>query len=142
MKDLFNKIRNEVLGMGACDFAPNLIPSAHTIDDMINIMLQPQCIEFCMSHKYPSVDSMKPFEWELAQRGVFLSNTDLNREVPRKILIFDGDVTIRLKNFEVCEIYICGGSVHVTAEDNSMATVENWGGIIMHEGNVKIYKKI
>lgn len=141
MKDLVNKIRKEVLDKGACDYAPDLLKNVSSIDNVIDIMLHPQCIEFCMENKYPTLPILRMYEKELKEKGVYISSCILE-DVPKKILIFGGDVVIHLLSFEASEIYICGGSVHVICDENSFATVENWGGMVLKEGNVNVYNKV
>lgn len=135
-----DKIKEDVLNLGACRYAPDLMRADITVSEAISLMLQPECLEFCMEKDYPKIDIMKKYEHELINQGVFISGEhECNK---RKIVIFGGDVKVNIKGFDISEIYVRGGSVHIVAEENSFAIVENWGGLVLHEGNVKVIDKI
>ncbi len=138
--NMFEELRKEIISMGACDLAPNLIPKVTSPSEMIDIMLMPECIEFCMKHKYPALPLMKKHESLLRSRGIYISDANI-RVSNSRVLIYSGHVEIIAQGYDVLEVYICGGSVNVVAKDDSIVTVEKWGGRVATKGSVKIYNK-
>lgn len=137
-------IKSKVIEMGACDYAPSRLRAGMSTGDLIKLMLNPRCLEFCMNHKYPTMDMLTPYESQLADNNVFISG---KHKVggSGKYIIFGGDVSIKLSGHDVADIYICGGSVLVHSQDNSIAFIEDWGGLVMHESfdesDINIFKK-
>lgn len=105
---------------GACeDKGLSLIEKCSSIDDLIDLMLTPQGIEFCMVNSFPSIDVLMHFEEQLIGKSIFIAGSH-KINARGKILVFGGDITINASGYNVVDIYATNGAaIKVIATENS-----------------------
>ncbi len=110
---------------GACkDRGLDVIANSKSVVDLIELMLSPQGIEFCMENRFPSMDILKQYRDELAAHAVYIEGTHTVTG-SGQILVFGGQVDIDASGFDVVEVFATNDAfVNVVARDNAFVSVE------------------
>lgn len=132
-----NDIKNKALECGAC----NLIESAESIADLIELMSTPQGREFCKKYKFPTLDILREHKKDIAYMGVYVDAGTidvLNRDnlivagntvvkawydktdKPYHVMVLDGaKAIVNAHDYAVCNVCLVGGEVEAYEWSNA-----------------------
>lgn len=84
-------------------------------------------ITWCMQREFPSLKSMKKYDDELLERGVY-NEKKVDILCNRDMYVFNAsDVNFTISGYSVCRIYVGRGSnVTVNVKDNAILYVDNY----------------
>lgn len=142
--ELTKKIYSAALKKGACkDKGLDKILEANGVGDLIDLLLTPQGIEFCMENNFPRREDLLENRRELEARRIFIEGKHEVENV-RNVVAFGGEVTVRVSGYNVTAIHACGDAVvNVHAVENAAVIIEKYGDAEVNMAtigpNVKVF---
>ncbi|MGQ1935591.1 hypothetical protein [Ornithobacterium rhinotracheale] len=94
-------------------------------------------VDYCIKNKYPTDDILKKYAdkchgFYYKKQGDVYSDLD--------IAIFNSDLKLHFKNYEVADVFVRDSKVKVYAKDHSIVMLTAVGDCEIHtEGNVKVF---
>lgn len=144
MKEIKDLVIKTLTSKNMCGFGVDEAQNAKSVQDLINLMLTPKGIEFCMQKGFPKVENLKAYEESLLQNHVVISGKH-NISNPRLLLVYGGDVTIEVDGFNVSEVYVTNDAkVNVIAKGGCYIAIENYKDSVVtveKYDNAKVYRK-
>lgn len=121
MKEIFELAKKA----GACKKKGlDIIAGSRSVSDLIQLLLTPQGIEFCMENRFPSMGILQQYRDELTAQQVYIDGRH-SVTGSAKILVFGGQVDIVAEGFDVVEVFATNDAfVNVVAKENAFVSVE------------------
>lgn len=135
---------NKLTAKNMCGYGVEQAQNADSAQDLINLMLSPKGIEFCMQKGFPQTKDLIEHKDILQDNNIIIEGeqTLIN---PRLVLVYGGEVTIHIDGYNVCEVYATNDAkVRVIAKENAYVSIEEYKDSIVNIERydmAKIYKK-
>ena len=123
MKKLVQQIYKQAHQLGACDkFSGN-----ETLEQLVLLLFSPQGVEFCLTHNFPSLATMRKFKRYHPERlGVYIDCGEITLQEPQAaFLIGNTTATVKCQQTARKRLYLMhGATAHVLAGGFTVVRVE------------------
>lgn len=125
--DIKDKVIRQLTAKNMCGYGVEEAKEASSIQDLINLLLTPKGIEFCMENSFPKMKDLLPIKEELLKNKVIVEGVYTVTN-PGVILIYGGEVVIHVNGYSVADIYATNDAkVKVVAKENAYVSIRLHG---------------
>jgi len=124
MEETIKQIYQQARLIGACD---KFTGKERTLQDIVNLFLTPQGLEFCIKHQFPNITTIRAFkkhdEW-LQEHGIYIDAGAITLKNPKRaVLIGRTSATLVFDELERHEVVVLQGA---------KCTVGAWKWAVVH----------
>lgn len=125
--DIKDKVIRQLTAKNMCGYGVEEAKEASSIQDLINLLLTPKGIEFCIENSFPKIKDLLPIKEELLKNKVIVKGVHTVTN-PGVILIYGGEVVIHVNGYSVADIYATNDAkVKVVAKENAYVSIRLHG---------------
>lgn len=127
MENLIQQIYSQAVNIGAC---PLFTGKEKTLEDIIELFLTPQGMEFCTEHHFPNIATIRLFKQYGVERfGIYIDAGVITLKNPKRaILIGKTSATVNVDTLERHEVTFMHGA-------KGTVNASKWAVVRVKQGN-------